>query len=132
MPGTEEQLGTPIPDRHDYFIPVPQWLQRSLADSRKAEVPDLDDSSAIDEDIRGFEVPMDDTVGVEVCCSDEELVEEGFERWYGDVDSEGLVVMVDDLLEKDDQSRSCEIVKDEPIDHALRIRKPYRLISPRV
>jgi hypothetical protein len=98
MPRTEEQLGTPIPNRHDHFIPIPQWLQRGLADSRKAEIPDLYDSSAIDEDVCRLEIPMDDTVCVEVCCSDEELVQEGFERWYGDVDSECLVVMVDDLL----------------------------------
>jgi hypothetical protein len=43
---------------------------------------------------------MDDTVRVEVCCSHEELVEEGFERWYGDVDAECLVVMVDYLLRR--------------------------------
>lgn len=98
MPRPEQQLGTPIPDCHHDFIPIPQRLQRRLAYPRQAEIPNLDAPAGIHEDIRGLEVPMDDPVGVEVGCADEELVEEGFEGWVGDVYAECLVVVVDYLL----------------------------------
>lgn len=98
MPRAEQQLGTPIPDRDDDFIAVPQRLQRRLVHAREAEIANLDDAAGIDEDVGRFQVPMDDAVCVQVGRAEEELMQEGFERREGDGDAERLVVVMDDLL----------------------------------
>ena len=56
-------------------------------ESREAEIGNLDLSAVVHEEVGGFEVAVEDPVGVEVGGCGEELVEDGFE--FGG--EEGLV-----------------------------------------
>lgn len=80
-----------------HLIARVKWLQRLLVKTSESEISNLDLSSAVDEDVGGLEIAMDDPVVVQVRYAIEELPKEGLEDRDGQ-DCPSRRVMVDDLL----------------------------------
>lgn len=83
MSPSQQQLRTPVPDRHNDLVPLPQRLQRVPAHPRQTQITNLDDSRGGDEDVCGFQVAVEDVVGVEVEDAVDELVEKRLQGGEG-------------------------------------------------
>ena len=83
MPAPQQQLRTSVPDRHNDLVPLPQRLQRVPAHPRQTQITNLDDSRGGDEDVCGFQVAVEDVVGVEVEDAVDELVEKRLQGGEG-------------------------------------------------
>ena len=94
-----EQLRGAVPDRDHDLVPGEERLERLVRQAREPEVADFDDARGGDEDVRRFEVAVEDVGLVEVEEAVEELVYQGFEDRGRDlVATDGLGIVVYELL----------------------------------
>lgn len=72
MLAPQYQLWRPIPDSHHDLVTSeqPSLRQRLVPQSRQPQISNLDDSGRGDEDIGGFQVSMEDEVGVQEVDAD--------------------------------------------------------------
>jgi len=98
----EEEFWCTIPYGDDDLVTCKEGLQGLIDETSQTEIANLDDARGGDKDVRGFEVAVEDMGGMEVEEAVEKLVSEGFEKSGGDGGAEGLGVMVDELLGRDE------------------------------
>lgn len=80
MLSAHEKFRRAVPDSHDNFVANIQRLERIVAQTRKTEVTDLDDTRGCDENVRGFQITVHDMRVVEIHDAIEELEEKGFDN----------------------------------------------------
>lgn len=78
-----EELWSAVPDRHDDLVTGEERLQGLVNEASEPQVADLDDARGGDEDVRGFQVAMEDVARVQVHESIQELIGEGLENGKG-------------------------------------------------
>ena len=73
MAAPQQELGGPVPDRHDDFIARVEGVERGAEEAGEAEIADADRARGGEHDVGGFEIAVEDPVAVEVVQAVEEL-----------------------------------------------------------
>jgi hypothetical protein len=96
---SQEQLGRAVPDCDDDFVAAEEGVEGFVEESGKTEIPDLYLAARGYHDICGFEVSVQDPVGMKILTTIQELEHDAFDCCRGNWVTGWLRVVMDDLEE---------------------------------